>query len=511
MLPFTRRITAALLIFLPLIALTPAAAQSLRLDVFNIGRAITGRTWAAGNWGAFVVDEETKDLNGDGDTDDAIACVVDLRTNKVRETGLAVSYRLLENEEDWPVAIGGDRLAVQVSEADQGGKDRNGNGTATDDVLAVVDLNTGTVTNLGVVGQRPTWLGGRLYFVQPESMAGRDLNGDGDMADNVLCQWDPATGQITSLGMDATFGFKAAGDWIATATSETNQYNRDLNGDGDTADVVAQLYRISTGKWTNTGLECSFGIALTPQLLAVGVDEARQGKKDLNGNGTADDVVCEVWNLATGELFNTGQDCGGGIAADGAICGFVTREANQGKRDLNGDGDAEDEVAQVYQLGDAGVRNLRYDASGGIVAGAGKIAFACSEYNQKKDLNRDGDMDDFVLLTYDPTANRITNVGYAVDGELASGEGMVAWKVLEADQGNRDINRDGDTDDSIACVLDLATGSFGVTGWAASDSLAVCQRAAVFGCPEIDQGNKDLNGDGDTDDEVLVVARVVRH
>ena len=507
----SRRLGGVLPLLLLLFALPPVAAQSLRVDVFNLRRAVTGKLWAAGNWGAFCVDEEDKDLNGDGDTDDAIACVVDLRTNQIKELGLAVNYRLLEDEQDWPMASWGDLLAVQVSEKDQGNKDRNGNGVVGDDVLAVVNLNTKAVTNLGVVGHRPTWLGGKLYFVQPEAANGKDLNGDGDTADNVLCQWDPQTGQVTSLGMDASFGFKAAGDWIATATLEAAQGGKDLNGDGDTVDVVAQLYQVSKKTWTNTGLECSFGMALTPQLLAVGVDETKQGLKDLNGDGDVQDVVCEVWNLSTSEIFNTGQDCGSGIAADGSLVAIGTREDSQGKQDLNGDGDTDDEVVQVYQLGAKGVRNLRYDCSGGLVVGAGKVAFSCSEFNQgMRDLNRDRDTDDFVLLVYDAAKNVVTNTTYAVDGDLYVGEGILGWKVLESDQGDRDINRDGDTDDSIACVMDLATGSFGVTGWACGEVLAPCQRGTIFACPEIDMGNKDLNGNGTTDDDVLCVARIAR-
>jgi hypothetical protein len=42
---------------------------------------------------------------------------------------------------------------------------------------------------------------------------------------------------------------------------------------------------------------------------------------------------------------------------------------------------------------------------------------------------------------------------------------------------------------------------------AADPNLAVCSLGALFACPEPDQGETDLNGDGDREDTVVQVGR----
>lgn len=512
-----RPLLAFLTLFCVGALLTPVAAQTLDLGtIFNTRRELSGRIWGHGNWIAFCVEEEDKDLNGDGDTNDTVLCVADLRTMNVQITGLAVNYGLSDSDTDWPVAISDDMIAVQVSEADQGGKDLNGNGSTNDDVLFLYNPTTHKSTNTGLVGKNPVFHNGKLYFGQPERQARRDLNGDGDLLDTVVCSYDPATQEWQSLGLEAAAGFRVEGDWVATKTSEAAQGGKDLNGDGDVQDTVAELYQISTKKIINTRLECSFGMALTPQLLAVAVDEKKQGAKDLNGDQDTNDVVCEVWDLSKGDdptkaLFNTGQDCTGGVCADGNLVGFVTSEAGQGNQDLNHDGDTQDEVGQAYILGSDKVINLAHDASGGMVAGGGKLAFVCSEMAQgDRDLNGDRDTDDDVLMVYDPVANRILNKQIAVDGDLVEGGGTLVWRTLESDQFNRDLNGDRDTDDSVVFVMDLKTTNWSCTRYAGAEYLCATDRGVGFAVSEADQGNRDLNGDGDTDDDVVHLARLRR-
>ena len=249
---------------------------------------------------------------------------------------------------------------------------------------------------------------------------------------------------------------------------------------------------------------------LTDQILASGVDEDAQGARDLNGDRDAEDEVCYVWDLATGKARNTGQDCSDGLAVAGTVVGFVSNEEAQGQTDLNGDGDTNDSVLQYDTAGSAKPVNLRRDASGGLEAAAGKLAFFCSEEDDgKKDLNRDQDTADTVLMVFDVARNSVLNTTWAVDGEYASGSHYLAWKTLESDQGDRDLNRDGDTDDGILFVMDLATNGIASTG-SAAENVAVTSAGVPFGCPETDQGDRDLNSDGDTADEILQVARYVR-
>lgn len=508
-------IGSALLFLVPLLTVPAGAQQSLGLDVLNTRRELSGRMWGSGNWITFCVEEDGKDLNGDGDDRDTILCVADLRTLSVQETGIAIEYGLSDDDDVWPAAVSGDLIAVTMNETDNGGKDLNGNGTATDDVLAVYNPQTKQRTVLGVAARSPRILNGKIYFLQKEAIARKDLNGDGDMLDDVLSVCDPATKQVESLGMDCEGGYLVAGDWILTRTTELHQGNKDLNGDRDTQDEVAQLYQVSTKKWINTTLESSGGAALSPKLAVIGVDEKLQGNKDLNGDKDVMDQVAYVWDL-TGmsadpldHITNLGQDCSGGVAADGEIAAFVSSEAAQGAQDLNMDQDTEDDVLQVYQLSTKKVTNTARDASGGIKADAGKVAFVCSEIAQgNRDLNRDKDADDDVLMVYDVAANKILNVGYTVDGDLSCAEGTLAWRVLESDQFDRDLNRDGDTDDSIVFVMDLEKMTYGSTGLAGGEYVCSTSRGASFAVSEVDQGDRDLNGDKDDEDDILHIVRL---
>lgn len=496
--------------------LVPATAAALRVEVFNTRRAITGRIWGSGPWIAFCVDEagnskkDARSLNSDMDTDDTVLQVFNMRTlQPAVNTGMAIDPELADGD-DWPVDVSGDLMVAQVSEMDNGMKDLNNNGRADDNVLELYNLATRQWTNLGLVGKQPTLSGGQLYFVQTETDAKKDLNGDGDTADSVLCSLDVQTRQVRSLGMDAGEGYQVSGDWIATYTSEAAQGGKDLNGDKDTGDIVAQLYHIPEQKWTNTGLECSFGFQLTSKLLAVGVEEQKQGAQDLNGDGDTKDVVCEVWDLAGGKATNTEQDCSGDLAAEGNLVGIATSEKGQGNKDLNGDKDTNDQVAQCYTLGQAKPVNLARDCSGGIEAGGGRIAFSCSETDQgKRDLNGDRDTEDYVLLIYDPATNKILNSGYSVDGDLNYRDGYLAWTTLEADQGNRDLNRDGDSDDSVLFVVDVAAGQIAPTGYACTDAVCVTNTGVGFAVPEADQANRDLNMNGTKEDDVVHVARYI--
>lgn len=488
----------------------PVAAQSLGLDMINTRRELSGRLWGSGSWIAFTIDEDEKDLNGDNDIRDTILCLSDMRTGNIQETGLAITYSLADTDSDWPVAISGDQVAVQVSEADNGGKDLNGNGTNNDDALALYNPRTRQAEYIGAAGRNPVFLGTKLYFVQPESAAKKDLNGDGDLRDQVLCSYDTTTRQHESLGMEAANGFHVAGDWIATETSEASQFARDLNDDKDLGDTVIQLYQISTKKWTNTHLAMAADVpvVLTSRLAAFGVLEVAQGDKDLNNDMDDKDAVCHVWDLAAGEATNTGVDCSGGLGADGTLVGFAATERSQGNKDLNGDMDSEDVVAFSFSLATKRAVSLKVDASGSLAVGGGKILISCGELDQNsQDLNRDKDTDDYVLLVYDPISNKVTNTAVAVDGDLVANEGTLAWKVLEGDQFDRDLNRDGDTDDLILCVMDLATGSYAATGWACGDYVCPTSRGVGFACLEEDQGSRDLNGDKDTDDEIVQLAR----
>jgi len=495
-------------------AVVPAAGQSLKPLPFNTKQPIVGHMWTAGSWAAFCMEETNRSLNGDEDTEDTVLVFVDLRTMSLVPTGLALDFTEVDNEESPPVAFGKGYAAFLVSEADQGGRDLNGDGKANGNVVGIVNLANRQSTNLGFAAHYLRFREDTLYFVRSEADAKQDLNGDRDLRDQVLSSYDPINRKFESLGMEADLGVGAAGDWIVTYTSESAQGGRDQNGDGDTLDVVAMLYSLSQKNWRSSGLEASGGGVLTPKLFAAGVEEGRQGKQDLNRDGDATDTVCVVYDLNTGKLFNTGQECGGGIAADDTVVGLVTRERMQGpqdpaRQDLNKDGDNKDDVLQIYVLGSESVRNPGWDASGGIAAAGGRIAFSCDEMNQgKKDLNRDRDALDLVLMIYDPITNAVKSLGIATEGPLIAAGSRVAFKVPEADQRDTDLNGDRDLEDLVVHVMDVASEAPYNTRLASGQQMGIGPQAVVFPVSEFDQGNADLNGDRDADDDIGYVIRL---
>jgi len=126
------------------------------------------------------------DLNGDGDTADEVISVVDVATGEVTSTGLA-AYR------GGGFGIGDGLVSFRVVERQQGGQDLDGDGSDDDYVAHVYDARSRLVLNLGLTGYEPRIRGHNLIVPVLESLAGADLNGDGDQADAIahLVEFDP--------------------------------------------------------------------------------------------------------------------------------------------------------------------------------------------------------------------------------------------------------------------------------------------------------------------------------
>jgi len=123
-------------------------------------------------------DQGDTDLNGDGDVEDDVVACMDLASGETVRLPLATIRALVPF---------GEHLAVLVRERDQGGTSLNGDADAADDVLHVVELATGAVTNLGQASLSPVDAGeGLLAYVASELGDGVDYDGDGDADDAAL-------------------------------------------------------------------------------------------------------------------------------------------------------------------------------------------------------------------------------------------------------------------------------------------------------------------------------------
>ena len=226
---------------------------------------------------AFVIAEATAgDLNGDGDTLDAVVHVLDPTTGAAMNLGLAVplvcdfAFQPVLCSPVPPV-VTGTLAAFLVSEKAQGEMDLNGDDDTFDDVVFVYDAAHARVrsTELAVaraarrsVGllpfpMAPIVIGDVVVFLAGEGEQGHvDLNDDADQIDAVVFVIAPKSRRIINTGLAAPrVGFftspvlVASGDgtFISVLVGEYEQ-DQDLNRDGDEDDLVTMLVRAQNGK-----------------------------------------------------------------------------------------------------------------------------------------------------------------------------------------------------------------------------------------------------------------------
>ena len=379
---------------------------------------------------AFIVEESSQDntdLNGDGDIFDRVLHLYNATTDTTTNLDLAAGSLQLQ----------GDRLAFIVEESSQDNTDLNGDGDIFDRVLHLYNATTDTTTNLDLAtlerGDTNLQLqGDRLAFlVEESSQDNTDLNSDGDASDVVLHLYNATTDTTTNLDLATPIfpsvrqlpPFQLQGDLLAFFVKESDQDNTDLNSDGDASDVVLHLYNATTDTTTNLRLALSSSrgsnLQLQGDLLAFLVKESEQDNTDLNSDGDADDLVVHLYNATTDTTTN--------LRLATPSFGLV-----QPRLQLQGD----------------------------------RLAFLVAESDQDNtDLNGDGDAFDNVLHVFDATTDTTTNLGLGSKADLnpfffhLQGD-RLAFIVTESAQGNTDLNGDGDTggggEDSVLHLADLS-------------------------------------------------------
>ena len=467
---------------------------------------------------------------------------------EIENTGLATNLPSGEH----PAILDTGHVAMAISEAAQGNTDLNGDGDTSDEVMHVVRPD-GTKINLGLTGRYVTSLtGGYVAFTVHEGAQGNvDLNGDGVPGNAfVLHVWDAATETTTNVGVDAV-GLKAfSQSAVAFVTIESRQGNTDLNGDGDTNDSVYHTWSPTVGLH-NFGVVAASEERLTGGEMFVIVFEG-PSNVDLNGDG---DMVDQIAHIMTGPttLINfaiLGNSLSvptrdGGIAFPSAsilhfwypqlglintgLVGSYTGGLPDGRvlivlvestDDLNGDGDVVDGIAaaldlQTLAVTHAGIAGRALGTDDGMAA---VVVNECDEGNT--DLNGDGDgygneidpiygepiCDDNILHTWNPQTGAVQNLGLAVNihsTELVSASQYVTL-VQESNQGDTDFNGDGDALDQVLHIYKTDTGLVN-TNIAARDFTPLTNGLVAATVGEEGQYGADLNKDGDASDIVAMV------
>jgi hypothetical protein len=501
-----------------------------------------------------------RDRNGDGDDLDQIVHAYDPVARTTRNLGFALSPAFpgaLQVSAGWIWMVG--------SEDAQGHEDKNLDGDAADEHLLVLVPGSDRPTRgpaLALARIAPV-VEGRLaaFAVSEADQHGADRTGDGDANDSVPCVFDPATGVVRSpgLAMGAALGFHDG--WLAFTTAEL-ELGLDLNGDGDASDAVLQFFEASTGRRVNSGLASALfaPIELGGEWLVL-VDEAAQdldldldgareslvahafepaaervqslalpcelrapvpqpgGSRicffaheapgvDRNGDGDSDDVTAVIHDAEMDRFFAPGLALEGsspGVAWSGELLALDVSEAAQSE-DLDGDGDRLDLVVHVVAPATGGVRNLEL-ASHGVSATPELVLVPRFEGDAGLDWNGDEDHDDLVLFVWDLRDDQARPTGLAGTGGALGSLGPSLLVTVPEAADARDWNEDGDRKD-LAFVLHQPSFernvSFGgLVGAFPGDGRVLGSRFAVL----VDEASagEDLNSDGDVEDEVLFV------
>jgi len=208
-------------------------------------------------------------------------------------------------------------------------------------------------------------------------------------------------------------------------------------------------------------------------------------------------------------LSNTGYAVAD-VATSPDLVAFQVVEAKQGAQSLNGDFDIDDEVIHVLDTASGQVRNLGLAGGGPVVDGA-LVAFAVPEEDQgNTDLNGDGDTTDAGLHVYDARTGVTSNLGLAVSKwDLLVSDPLVLAIVFEAWQNASDLNGDGDATDWVVHAYNADSRTTNNLALAVEISAASRFDAedgvAAFFVDEADQNGTDLNSDSDAFDLVLHV------
>jgi hypothetical protein len=536
----------------------PAVASDLlgtNRDI-NLRLATTEPILSGGSIALINVSEaaQSADLNGDGDLDDTVVHLFNAISGAVR------NLRLVSNTAFQPLLQG----RIVAFWAREQASDLNGDGDTSDLVLHVYDAQRDTLTNLKLAGGIISFENGRLFSdgrlvafgVEEQSQGEQDLNRDGDASDVVLQVFDMLTGRVQNTGLAVfsvnTFAVALTGRTIAVGVSEAEatmagwnesaQGRADLNGDGDLTDVVIHLFDTVTGRTTNVRLAtpifpfvAGFRVGSNEGLLPIG--EVLQGA-DLNGDGDLEDTILQEIDLASGRVRNTRIAITSSndqqlldVALREGVAVFKIAEADQG-RDLNGDGDIQDAVSHVLSTRSGRLTNLGLSVTP-LFSNTlpGRAVLGMAEFQNGKDLNGDGDLNDVVMGLADFSGNepRIVNtrlvISLASNGDdvinlpipfdpfpLQIRDNLVTFVVSEAEQGNRDLNADGDTNDFLLHVADLNTmktlnsrliGSYAYRSVQAP-LLRPSDGRVILPVRE-DRQATDLNRDGDQNDMVLQI------
>lgn len=291
--------------------------------------------------------------------------------------------------------------------------------------------------------------------------------------------------------------------FVAFATAEISQ-GVDLNGDGDITDGIITIHDLRSGGTRSLGHAMNIGAVpvATDRYLAFAVVEAFDGATDLNGDGDTLDHVVFLFDRATAQLRNLGVAILSNSvpALTDTLLVFAANEAGQNNTDLDGDGAVNDCVYVLDLTTNVGAA-IGPRAAPHIPLGPGPFAISSTRIYWR--ANSDGQVwrSDRATLT-------TVGLGWKTSSAPITRGGLVAFAVPEGSNG-QDLNGDGDTADNVAGVVGSAGGSVVILpahGVGEPETWLEIGKNLLLGLRyEGGPFGTDVNGDADSSDQVVFV------
>jgi len=326
-----------------------------------------------------------EDLNGDGDIEDRVLHVYHAPTQTLVNVGKFVI--------DLPSSrVDGTRIFFRGDEG-RDDVDENGDGDKTDAFVFIYDFASDSLTPTTLDTSAWSFDGRFLWAIELEDEV--DRNGNGRLEDFIFRSHDTETG-VERLVDSAVWNYDARnGTVIYTRIELLN--GDDLNGDGDTDDDELYLMEAPSGPPQRIFTDPSGFPRLTATHAIWTMDEDVEGV-DRNGDGDLADHHLFLHDLSEGSTLEFDRP---GLeplpfAANESAIAFLVEETDE---DLNGDDDLEDRVAHVFSFVNERTYNLGL-ATPTVLSNYlrdDRLALPVREFEQDRDLNGDGDQDDFVI------------------------------------------------------------------------------------------------------------------
>lgn len=230
--------------------------------------------------------------------------------------------------------------------------------------LAVFDTETQTLMAHQPLATTVSVAGERALFLTNEGLSGEDLNGDGDTADEVAQLYDASGKNDEVIPLAIAANAVALSDQVgALLVPEANENDGDLSGDGDTDDDAVFYLDLANPQIANGSLSGK-RIAVSGDKIIVAGHEANDFfGDDVNHDGDTDDIA--LWVFSPTDFEGDVPPISiRSFAVNGPVVALLSYEQDDGMSDLNGDGDEQDLVMHFYRLDTRELFNTRQEGEG---------------------------------------------------------------------------------------------------------------------------------------------------